>query len=174
MCGIVMLPVIYLLCVTLSGSSLCGIIACALTACDFMHLTQTRIATVDTYVVLFVLLTFLFMAKYHKTTFGNRKTEWLYLLLSGLFMGCSIASKWNGAYPMVGLALFFFISLIYKFKNSEKSSADKKYVLQTVLFCFAAFVAVPVAVYTLSFIPVIKYISYCCILHCRVFIKLFI
>ncbi len=154
-CGILMIPVIYLLAVALTKNSFCGIVAAALTACDFMHLTQTRIATVDTYVVLFMLLTFLFMAYYNNTAFGDKK-EWLYLLLSGSFMGCCIASKWNGAYPMVGLAVFFFVSLIRKYSRSGKTDAEKRHLVKTILFCFMAFVAVPVTIYAASFIPVIR------------------
>ena len=153
-CGVVMIPVIWLLCLALTTSRLCGNVAAALTACDFMHLTQTRIATVDTYVVLFVLLTFLFMAYYHNTEWGNKK-EWLYLLFSGIFMGCAVASKWNGAYPMVGLAVFFFVSLAGKYLSSGKTESDRKHIVKTILLCFVFFVAVPVAIYAASYIPVL-------------------
>ena len=154
-CGAAMIPLIYMLAAALTKNSFCGVVASALLACDFMHFTQTRIATVDTYVVLFMLLTFLFMARYHNTAFGDKK-EWLCLLLSGTFMGCCVASKWNGAYPMVGLAVFLFISLFCKYRSSEKTDADKTRAVKTILFCFIAFVAVPAAIYTASFIPVIK------------------
>ena len=153
-CGVAMIPVIYLLVFALTKNRLCGTVAAALTACDFMHITQTRIATVDTYVVLFMLLTFLFMAYYHNTPFGSKK-EWLYLFLSGIFMGCAVASKWNGAYPMAGLAIFFFISLVCKYRSSENTPFRKKHTALTVLLCFVFFVAVPLAIYAASFIPVI-------------------
>jgi len=71
-------------------------------------------------------------------------------------MGCCIASKWNGAYPMVGLAVFSFVSLGCKYNKSRKTAAEKSHLVKTILFCFAAFVAVPAAIYTASFIPVIR------------------
>ena len=154
LCGVAMIPLVYLLVAVLCKNRWAALVGAALIALDFMHLTQTRISTVDTYVVLFVLLTFLFMAHWHNTPWRDRK-GWLYLALSGLFMGCAIASKWNGAYPMVGLAMLFFISFGRKYLGSEKAADDKKYALQTILLCFVFFVAVPAAVYFASFIPVI-------------------
>ncbi len=154
LCGVVMVPVIWLL-VAAAGGKKAGVAAALLMAADFMHLTQTRIATVDTFVVLFCLLTFLFMLYWHKTEFGNAKKEWLYLLLSGIFMGCAVSSKWNGAYPMVALAVFFFISLALKYKNSQKTKADRIYVVKTIGLCVVFFVAVPVVIYALSYLPVI-------------------
>ncbi|MCL2085053.1 MAG: glycosyltransferase family 39 protein, partial [Oscillospiraceae bacterium] len=59
--GILMLPLFYLLLKQLFGSTQVSAAATAVWAADFMHLTQTRIATIDTYNVFFVLLMFLFM-----------------------------------------------------------------------------------------------------------------
>ena len=56
---------------------------------------------------------------------------------------------------MVGLALFFFISLWFKYKNSGKTAAEKAHIVKTILFCFAVFVALPLVIYAASFIPVI-------------------
>ena len=154
-CGIAMLPITYLLVKKLSDNSWCAVAGTALVALDFMHLTQTRIATVDTYVVLFVLLTFLFMAYYYKATFKDKK-EWIYLALSGFFMGCAISSKWNGVYPMVALAILFFIAIFAKYNSSQKEDKDKKYLLKTLLMCCIFFVVVPLIIYALSFIPVIN------------------
>ncbi len=154
-CGIAILPITYFLVKKLSDNGWCAVVATALVALDFMHLTQTRIATVDTYVVLFVLLTFLFMAYYWKAVFKDKK-EWIYLALSGFFMGCAISSKWNGAYPMVALAILFFIAIFSKYNKSKKQDEDKKYLIKTILMCFIFFVGVPLIVYALSFIPVIN------------------
>ncbi|MBE6887604.1 MAG: phospholipid carrier-dependent glycosyltransferase [Ruminococcaceae bacterium] len=154
LCGVVMLPVMYLLAKALAGKK-AGMWACMLMALDFMHLTQTRISTVDTYVVLFVMLTFLFMVYYWKTPFGNVKKEWLNLLLSGVFMGCAVASKWNGAYPMIALAAMFFVCIGFKYKNSGRQKIDRIYVIKTLAYCCFAFVAVPFVIYLASHLAVI-------------------
>lgn len=164
LCGVAMLPIIYLLVNTLCQNRMAGCLAATLLALDFMHLTQTRIATVDTYVVLFVLLTFLFMARWHNTPWGDKK-GWLNLALSGVFMGCAVASKWNGAYPMVALAVLFFISLGFKYKGCEKTKAYKALVVKTLLLCCVFFVAVPLVIYSASYIPVIHADSFADYLH---------
>ncbi|MBR2028554.1 MAG: glycosyltransferase family 39 protein [Oscillospiraceae bacterium] len=154
LCGIAMIPLMYLLINALCKNKWAGLAGAALMALDFMHLTQTRISTVDTYVVLFVLLTFLFMAHWHNTPWGDRK-GWLYLALSGAFMGCAVASKWNGAYPMIALAVLFFISFIAKYRNSGRTKADNALAVKTLLLCCVFFVLVPLVIYSASFIPVI-------------------
>ncbi|MBE6894830.1 MAG: phospholipid carrier-dependent glycosyltransferase [Ruminococcaceae bacterium] len=155
LCGVIMVPVMYLLVNALCKNRWAACFAASLLAFDFMHLTQTRIATVDTYVVLFVMLTFMFMACWHNTPWGSKK-GWLQLALSGVFMGCAVASKWNGAYPMIALAALFFISLFIKYKGSQKTRADKVFAAKTLLLCCVFFVAVPLVIYAASFIPVIK------------------
>ena len=80
--------------------------------------------------VLFVLLTFLFMAHWHNSPWGSKK-GWMHLALSGVFMGCAVASKWNGAYPMIALAVLFFISLVFKYKTCDRTKADKAYLVAT-------------------------------------------
>jgi len=59
--GILMLPVLYILLKRMFAST--AVAACGSTvfAFDFMHYVQTRLATVDTYAVFFILLMFLFM-----------------------------------------------------------------------------------------------------------------
>lgn len=154
LCGIIMIPIMYMLVNAVCKKQWIGCLAAALLALDFMHLTQTRIATVDTYVVLFVMLTFMFMAFWHNSCWKSKK-GWVYLALSGISMGCAVSSKWNGAYPMVGLAIVFFVSLALKFQKSKKEHSDKAFVVKTLLLCCIFFVAVPVLIYTATFTAVI-------------------
>lgn len=155
-CGVIMLPIFYILAKQLFRKIFPALAVTSLLAVDFMHLTQTRISTVDTYVVLFTMLTFLFMIYYHKQKFTQSlKKQFIYLGLSGFFMGCAVATKWNGAYAMIGLAIFFLVDLFFKYRNSDKDYKCKLRVLKILAFCVFAFISVPVVVYSLSFIPVI-------------------
>ena len=54
--GVLMLPVLYHLLKQLFGKTLLCTAGVVLFAFDFMHFTQTRIATIDTYAVFFLLL----------------------------------------------------------------------------------------------------------------------
>ncbi|MEG1862496.1 MAG: glycosyltransferase family 39 protein [Oscillospiraceae bacterium] len=121
LCGVLMVPVMYYLAKLLFKNKTVSLITAFIFAFDFMHYTQTRIATVDTFVVMFVMLTFLFMLKYHHTKLTDPlSVQWIYLLFSGIFMGCAMATKWNSAYSIMGLAIFFFASLFMRYCRALK------------------------------------------------------
>ena len=62
--GIIMIPVMYMIAKKLFKSEKCGVIAALIMACDGMHFAQTRIATVDSYLTLFIMISYLFMIRY--------------------------------------------------------------------------------------------------------------
>ena len=74
---------------------------------DCMHLTQTQIATIDSYPVLFIIFAYFFMLRYMQTDLAREpfRHALVPLAFSGLFMGLSIASKWIGIYAGAGLAV---------------------------------------------------------------------
>ena len=108
--GVLMIPAIYLLAMQLMHSTKWAALCALLLASDCMHFTQTRIATIDSFPVLFMMLMFLFMARYMKMSFYHQRLRdtFVPLALSGFFMGLAIASKWIGCYGAVGLAVLFF------------------------------------------------------------------
>ena len=54
--GVGMLPLLYVFLKNLFGRTSIATCGTVLLAADFMHLTQTRLATIDTYAFLFILL----------------------------------------------------------------------------------------------------------------------
>lgn len=64
-----------------------------------MHYVQTRIATIDTYAVFFIILMYDAMLVFiqHDLKTDSFKKLLPPLLLSGIFMGLGIASKWTVA-----------------------------------------------------------------------------
>ena len=78
-----------------------------------MHFTQTRIATIDSYVVLFIMVMYLFMFRYSQMRWRRDgfARSLIPLGLSGLFMGISWATKWVGIYGSAGLVVIFFWTL---------------------------------------------------------------
>ena len=58
--GVGMLPLLYVFLKNLFGKTAVAACGTALFAFDFMHLTQTRIATIDTYGVFFILAMYFF------------------------------------------------------------------------------------------------------------------
>lgn len=117
--GIAMLPLMYLFALRLFRKTGYAAIATGLFAADFMHFTQTRIATIDVYGVFFIMLMFYFMLRYRDTDFYNRplRAALLPLCLSGLFFGIGAASKWIVLYGGAGLAIVLFMTLYERYRQ---------------------------------------------------------
>lgn len=112
--GVAMIPLMYIFGKRLFKDSRYAFLAAALFAFDFMHFTQTRIATIDVYAVFFIILMYFFMYEYITMNFytdGLKKTL-VPLALCGVSFGLGLACKWISAYAGVGLAVLFFGSLL--------------------------------------------------------------
>ncbi len=113
--GVLMVPVLYIFLKNLFGKTSVAVCGTALFTFDFMHLVQTRIATIDTYGVFFILVSYYFMYRWLAVPAG-KKLRWyiLPLFLSGLFWGIGCASKWTVVYAGAGLALLWLLGMIFK------------------------------------------------------------
>ena len=142
--GILMILIMYFIGKEIFKSEWFGLVSASIMALDGMHFVQTRIATVDSFLVLFCMISFLFMIK---------KKKLLYLLLSGLFIGMGIATKWTALFVGLGLAIIFFVHLIYNSIKDKKISKDN---IITVCFCVLFFIIIPAIIYWLAYIPLYK------------------
>lgn len=138
--GVLMLPALYVFAKKLFGSARCAACTMLLMATDFMHYVQTRIATIDTYAVFFIILMYLFMYLF----ITEEKNKWLFW--SGLFFGIGAASKWTCIYAGAGLAVIWALYWIEK----------KEGFIKNALLCLVYFVLIPCVIYWLSYIPYAK------------------
>lgn len=166
--GVLMLPVMYLLLKRLFGGTAVPAAGTVVFAADFMHFVQTRIATIDTYAVFFILLMYLFMY-----IFVSEERKWA-LALSGVFFGIGAASKWTCIYAGAGLAVIWAAYWVRGFLSAarlrkaeaeavpEGVSSDFANVkaqlpwqafFKNCLFCLLFFVLIPCAIYYFSYIP---------------------
>ncbi len=158
--GVLMVPLMYLLAKQLTKSTRLSFIAMCLMALDSMHFTQTRIATIDSYAVFWIMLMYLFMFRYfqmdwNKVSLGRTLVP---LGLCGVTMGIAIATKWIGAYAAVGLAAIFFWKLFAELKNlRDDRKAWQCRALDTVFFCLVFFIVIPALIYYLSYYPQLRY-----------------
>lgn len=175
--GIAMIPLMYLFGKRLFKRTEFAFIAAFLMTFDFMHFAQTRIATIDVYGVFFIILMFYYMYRYVNLNFlvdGLKKTL-VPLFLSGLFFGLGAASKWISIYGGAGLALIYFIHLGGRYKEyiaakrklrqqmdgsvSEDPMRDRivrtfpKNLMLTLLWSIVFFIAIPLIIYVLAYIP---------------------
>lgn len=158
--GILMLPGMYLLGKQLLKKSSAAILACMLMALDCLHLTQSQIATIDSFPVLFIIFAYLFMLRFLQTDFVMEKSKSSLISLGacGFFMGLSIASKWIGIYAGAGLAVLFFwhCGRIY-FLHADKKPLAIRRIAGICLWCLLFFVVIPLIIYLLSYIPYFAY-----------------
>ena len=154
--GVAMLVVMYLLLKNIFGKTPVAICGTLLFGFDFMRFTQTRIATIDTYGVFFILLSFFFMYR-HIATDADAKfgKSLLSLALAGLSFGLGCASKWIVPYAGIGLAAIYALRLVMLSKHYKKNELPGfgRYLMKTLLFSALFFVIVPVIIYYLSYIP---------------------
>ena len=159
--GVLMLPVLYLLLKRLFGGREVPALGTVVLAADFMHFTQTRIATIDTYGVFFILLMYLFM-----WIWLEEEKTWA-LALCGLSFGLGAASKWTGLYAGLGLGVLWLLHWIGKFLSARSSchtEADRPKdppvsapvlpaFLKNVGLCLVFFVVLPCLIYYFSYLP---------------------
>ena len=142
--GVLMLPLLYFFAKKLFGGYITPAACTLLMATDFMHFVQTRIATIDTYAVFFILLMYLFM--YLFVTEGRLRD----LALCGLSFGLGAASKWTCFYAGAGLAVIWAVWVI---REARAGRLDLLGFVKNALFCVMFFVLVPGLIYYLAYIP---------------------
>ena len=148
--GVLMLPIMWLLIRRLFGDDRIALCGTAIFAFDFMHFAQTRIATIDTYGVFFILLMYLFFWSWYDND------NWRDLALAGVFFGLGAASKWTCLYAGAGLGVLWVIAWLYRFHDAKGQSWQKRCFEDFVLnvgFCLVWFVMVPALIYYLSYLP---------------------
>jgi dolichyl-phosphate-mannose--protein O-mannosyl transferase len=130
-----------------------------------MHFTQTRIATVDTYGVFFIMLSFLFMYRFIATeATAPFKKQLLPLALSGITFGLGASSKWIVLYAGVALLVMYVLRLAtdYKYyyagettrKRAERAkSAFQKRLFKILAFSVLFFLVIPGIFYVVSYVP---------------------
>lgn len=161
--GAAMLPIFFTLAKRLFRRRDFAFLAAALLALDTMHYTQTRIATVDVFILFFILLMYLFMTDYLQQDYMTAPLKKLFLPLGacGVSFGLGVASKWTGLYAGAGLAVLFFANMI-RAGISCRSDAKQRHEFwrrtwATVGFCCVFFLAIPALIYYLSYIPFFRY-----------------
>ncbi len=157
--GVLMLPILYHLIKRLFGKTWLALAGTLLFALDFMHFTQTRIATIDTYAVFFLLLMYDAMLCFCQQDLRGAPMKKLLvpLLLCGIFTGLGIASKWTAAYAAIGLAVLFFWRLFRAYRTcpaGEKAALNRR-TLRLILWCCLFFLLIPFGIYYAAFLPVL-------------------
>jgi len=155
--GVAMLLVLYILLKNMFGKTFIASCGTLLFGFEFMRFVQTRIATVDTYPVFFIMASYLFMYRFLTTTADKPLKETLVPLgFSGLLFGIGVATKWIVIYAGFGLLVMYLIKIITDYRYyyaPENLGGYTERVIKTLAFTALTFIVVPVIVYILSYIP---------------------
>ena len=146
--GILMLGLMYIFAKRLFKSTFFATAATLFLTFDFMHFTQTRIATIDSFSIFFIMLMYYLMYIYYDSDVETlpHKDALKVLALCGIAFGLGISTKWLCVYAGLGLAVLFTIALIKRTKQGDSP-------LKTCLWCVLFFIVVPFTIYFLSYIP---------------------
>ncbi len=152
--GVLLVPIMYLFGWKISRRSWTAFTAAVLIACDCMHLTLSRIATIDIIVADFILLMFLFMFCFidEMNRGGKLSKQLLWIFLSGVSTALAIATKWTGIYAAGGVAVIFFTFLIKYCAKKKTFKESLPYLVKLCIACVISFVIIPLSVYALSYI----------------------
>ena len=146
--GVMMLPVMYSFIKKSDGGYLVPFCGTVLFASGLMHFAQTRIATIDSFAVFFIILMYYFMYRWIR---DEKKSD---LALSGLFFGLGAACKWTCVFAGAGLAFIWLASRIYIFFFTEGVYGKKlKALALNIGWCLIFFVLIPGLIYYLSYFP---------------------
>ena len=165
--GAFMIPIMYLFGLKVFKKRLLAFSCAFLMMFDFMHFTQTRIATIDVYVTFFIILMYYWMFDVYVNDSGeNPKVYYRSFALSGIMFGIGIACKWIAFYASAGLFIILLMSKYNGYKPFEKIKQRKlrerkkefvkKDFIKTFTYGMIFFVAIPATIYCASYIPVLK------------------
>jgi predicted membrane-bound dolichyl-phosphate-mannose-protein mannosyltransferase len=156
--GILMIPVLYIFIKNIFNNSVAATCGAVLLVFENLRFTQSRIATIDTYVVFFILLMYLFMFRFISTNYeAPFKKTVLPLFLCGLSFGLGVATKWVAFYAALGLVFLYTLYLVKRGQHqiaAGEKEQYKAYLLRTILASVVFFVVIPFIIYTLSYIPI--------------------
>lgn len=155
--GVLLLIPFYILLKNLFGKTVIASCGTSIFCFDFMRYVQTRITTIDTYSVFFVILMYLFMYWYITTDYDAPLRKSLpALLLTGLCFGLGAASKWTSIYAGIGLVFLYILNLIFRGRHMFQKGKKRQfygYLTGTILCSFLFFIIIPFGIYYVSYFP---------------------
>lgn len=154
--GVLMLPILYVFLKNMFGKTPVAACGTTLFAVDFMHLTQTRIATIDTYGVFFILCMYWFMYRWLALPVDIPLRKSLpSLCLCGLSWAVGVACKWTVIYGGVGLAILWGLGMVLKYREWSPGAQPRfaGFFWSTAGLSVVFFILLPLLVYTASYFP---------------------
>lgn len=149
--AVLMIPVFYLLAKRLLRYNKVALLTTVLFTFGFMHLSHTRIASIDSFMVFFIVAAFAFLVEFvHQyVEKGVTPKALIFLGISGIMFGCGAAVKWAAIYPGIGLGAIYLFAIWLRYKKAPKNTQAGK----LILWSLGLYALIPFLIYYLSYIP---------------------
>jgi dolichyl-phosphate-mannose--protein O-mannosyl transferase len=134
-------------------SRIVSILSASLIALDFMHFTMGRIATIDTYLVTFSIISTFFFFKNYLNIINNHSFNYKFLALGIFFFYLAFSVKWTAFFGLIGQIIlltiaFFWGSRLYLREIITKIASFLRPLLATLFL-----LVIGSSVYLITFIP---------------------
>lgn len=148
-----MLPIMYLLGKEIGNSRLVGFVSSLLLMFDFMHFTMSRIATLDTFLVFFLLASQLFFYTFFLDVLKNGwRASLRPYFMAVLLLAIGFSIKWTAVFSLAAqlfyLCLLKFNLIQIKSKNHGYSNKNNQ-----IIYAVSGTIVVFGLVYLLSYVP---------------------
>ena len=149
--AILMIPMFYLLAKRLFRYHNVAFLTTVLFSFGFMHLSHTRIASIDSFMVFFIIAAFAFLLEFvHEyVENGVNPKSLLFLGISGVMFGCGAAVKWAAIYPGIGLGAIYLFAIWLRYQKAPRKTQAGK----LILWSLGLYALIPFLIYYLSYIP---------------------
>jgi len=138
--GVLAVLLLYMVGRQLFKNELIALFSTLLFALDGLPLVQSRIAMNDIFITTFILLTVYFLIKFLQVKGQSKK----YLLLTGLFAGLAISTKWTGAFVFLIIGGGFLL-------QGQKWLKQQLFKPKNLMRLVLALIVIPLLVYLLSY-----------------------
>lgn len=145
--GALSVPVLYFVARRLTGRASWACLSGLLFCLDFLRVAQSRMATVDVFVLLFSLLAFWFVLEREH---GQR--PWPWLLAAGAAVGAGLATKWSAAFPALAVVALAVAAEARAAREATLAGRPRAAGV-AIGRCVACLVVVPLAVYAAAWLP---------------------
>ncbi|MDO4567032.1 MAG: phospholipid carrier-dependent glycosyltransferase [Oscillospiraceae bacterium] len=153
--GVMMAPLLYAFALRLIKKREWAAFAAVLFSFDFMRFAQTRLATIDVYLVFFIMLAGFFMlCGCQKALEEGFAAATPCFAGGGAAFGLAAATKWSGVYAAAGLAIFYFGCFYARMKRLKAAGGDVKSETKAFLACgLGCYIILPLLIYLASYLP---------------------
>jgi len=148
-----MIPIIYIFAKAMFETRSAAVLAASLLTLDFLHFTMARIGTVDTYLVLFTLVSSLFFYMSFHRIFDERSgPDYKFIFLGIVFFSLALSVKWTALYGFVGqVFLLLAVGLVRLVRSNGVPRVSVRQFKPLIIFL--GFLIVGGLIYLASFVP---------------------